>query len=174
METSKGGSGRLMRFSAAAAMVLGAVAVGAASPAPVKPWVLHAEIACDWWLSGADGKRHVASIGQGDELMLSFSDAAFMAWSESERPRVELIFNHDPKRRVFVEGWATHGGAGSTSSSFGFYLDAAARRAMGKATRVELRRNGKPVIGLPLAATPSKAELDACVPPPKGPNSDEE
>lgn len=164
----------LVRPGARLALALATVALSAAAPAPVKPWVLDAEVGCNWWLSGPDGKSHVASIGQGDELMLSLSDAAFMAWSESERPRVELMFNHDSKRRVFVSGWATHGGAGSTSSSFGFYLDAAARRALGKATRFELRRDGKAVIDLPLAGTPSQAELDACVPPPKGPNSDEE
>ena len=163
------------RLPLAALAALAGLTLAAAPPVPpVKPWVPHADIGCDWWLSGADGKSHVASIGQGDELMLSFSDAAFMAWSDLKRPRVELIFDSDPKRRVFVEGWATHGGAGSSNSSFGLYLDAAARRALGGATRLELRRDGKAVIDLRLAATPSQAELDACVPPPKGPNSDEE
>ncbi|MCY7281093.1 MAG: hypothetical protein LH610_09415 [Sphingomonas bacterium] len=150
------------------------IAPSAASPAPVKPWVPHAEVECNWWLSGADGKSHAASIEQGDELMLSLSDAAFVAWSELEQPQVELIFNNDPKRSVFVEGWATHGGAGSTSSTFGLYLDAAARRTLGGATRLKLRRDGKAIIDMRLAATPSQAALDACVPPPKGPNSDEE
>ena len=155
------------------AMPVGIV-LSAASPAPVKPWVPHAEVDCNWSLSGADGKSHAASIEQGDELMLSLSDAAFMAWSNLERPRVELIFDDDPKRRVFVEGWATHSGAGSTSSSFGLYLDAAARRALGGATRLKLRRDGKAILDLRLAATPSQTALDACVPPPKGEHSDEE
>lgn len=151
------------------------IALAAATPtAPVKPWVPRAEVDCNWWLSGADGKSHVASIEQGDELMLSLSDAAFMAWSELEQPQVELIFDDDPKRRVFVEGWATHAGAGSTSSSFGLYLDAAARRALGGATRLKLRRDGKAILDLRLAATPSQAALDACVPPPNGLDSDEE
>lgn len=154
--------------------LLGGLALAAAPVPPVKPWVVEGDVGCSWWLSGPDGKSHVASIGQGDELMLSLSHAAFMAWSELERPRVELIFDHDPKRRVVVEGWATHGGEGSTSSSFGLYLDAAARRALGGATRLELRRDGKAVIDLPLAATPGQAELDACVPPPKTEDSDEE
>ena len=57
---------------------------------------------------------------------------------------------------------------------FGFYLDSAARQAMSNATRLELSRDGKPVIDLFLSDTPSRAQLNACVPPPKGPNSDEE
>lgn len=162
-----------MRLSAAA-LLLCLAAIAAAPPAPVKPWVSQGDIGCRWGLSGPNGKSHVASIEQGDELMLSLSDAAFLSWSEMERPRVELIFDRDPKRRVFAQGWATHSGAGSTSSSFGLYLDAAARKALSRATRLELRRDGRPVIDLLLAATPSQAELDACVPPPKTEDSDEE
>ena len=136
----------------------------------IRPW-FHARY-CSWWLSRDDGKRHFASIGQGDELMLSLSDPAFLSWPDTGRPRVELTFDRDPRRRVTAEGWVTHGG--EESSSFGLYLDARARRAMARATRLELRRDGKPIIDLLLSRTPSKAELDACVPPPKGPNSDEE
>ena len=115
-----------MRSNATAALVLALGLAPSPAAAPVKPWVLDADLACNWLLTGPNGKSHVASIGQGDELMLSIEAAAFMAWSELERPQVELIFDHDPKRHLFVEGWATHGGAGSTSSSFGLYLDAAA------------------------------------------------
>ena len=160
-----------MRLSAAALSIGLATSATAAT---VKPWVAYADLGCNWQITGPNGKSHVASIEQGDELMLSFSDAAFLSWSEMERPRVELIFDRDPKRRVFAQGWATHSGAGSTSSSFGLYLDAAARKALSRATRLELRRDGRPVIDLLLAATPSQAELDACVPPPKTENSDEE
>ena len=71
-----------------------------------------------------------------------------------------------------AEGWVSHGA--EKSSMFGLYLDARARRAMAGATRLELSRDGKPVIDLFLSDTPSRAELNACVPPPKGPNSDEE
>lgn len=152
---------------------LAALAATAATP-PVKPWAPQGDIGCSWLITGPDGKSHVVSIGQGDELMLSFDDPAFLDWSEEERPQVELIFDRDPAKRVLVNGWATHGGEGSTSSSFGLYLDAAARRGLSGATQLELRRDGRPVIDLPLAATPNLAALEACVPPPKDENSDEE
>lgn len=152
---------------------IAAQASAAAPGAAAKAWKLQPN-GCEWLITGEDGRSHVASISRGDELMLSLTDAAFLGWSESERPRVELVFDGDPERRVFAEGWATHAGEGSTSSSFGLYLDAQARRALGGATRMELRRDGKPVFDLPLAATPGQAELDACVPPPDDGHSDEE
>ena len=52
----------------------------------VQPWFHQNQ--CSWQLSSADGKRHLASIGQGDGVVLSLSDAAFDNWSEEERPEV--------------------------------------------------------------------------------------
>ena len=136
----------------------------------VRPW--FRDNYCSWWLSREDGKKHLASIGQGDGLVLTLSDTAFLDWSEEGRPAVELTFDRDPRRRIGTTGWVSKGGG--ELAMFGLYLDAPARRAMSRATRIELTRDGKPAIDLFLTDTPSKAELDACVPPPKGPNSDEE
>lgn len=159
-----------MRLSAA---ILSLCLAASATAAPVKPWAADADLGCNWRITGSDNKSLVASIEQGDELMLTLNHPAFLGWSELERPQVELTFDQDPAKRVLVRGWATHGGAGSTSSMFGLYLDAAARRALGGARRLVMRRVGRPVIDLPLAATPSVAMLDACVPP-KDKHNDEE
>ena len=159
-----------MRLSAA---VLSLALATSATAAPVKPWGADADLGCNWRITGPDNKSLVASIEQGDELMLTLNDPAFLRWSELERPQVELTFDQDRGKRVLVRGWASHADAWSTSSMFGLYLDAAARRALGGARRLVMRRGGRPVIDLPLAATPSRAMLDACVPP-KDKHSDEE
>ena len=149
-----------------------AAATTAAAPAPVKPWVKDKELDCDWWLSREDGHSLRASIGQSpDGLALTFGDLVFNTWPEAGRPKVELRFNGDPKRRVQTTGWATHGDG---YAMFGLYLTKDALKKMGGATTLELRRKGKTVITLPLAATPSTAELIACIPPPSTGHSDSE
>lgn len=138
---------------------------------PAKPWVKEDE--CRWWLSGADGKILRASIEAGsDGVAMTISDPAFKTWSESERPKVELRFNKDDSRRATAEGWASL--AGGAASMFGLYLDATAMKAMGGATMLELSRDGKTVVTLPLADTPSEAELVACIPKPSAYPSDSE
>jgi hypothetical protein len=171
-------AGLLIHGAGAAAVGVAAWAVAAtkaSEPAagPVKRWELNAEAPCDWWLSRDDGHSHRASISSGDsDVVLSLSDSAFLPWSDSDRPRVELMFDHDPKRRITVEGWTTHGD--NDSVEFGLYLGAEGRHSMGGATWLELRRDGKLVMEQPLAGTPSQAELDACVGPPESESSDVE
>jgi hypothetical protein len=160
----------------AAAGLAGAEASGAPPTAPavnaIKPWVPEPDMDCDWWVSREDGHSHRASIGQDDGLSMGLSDLGFDAWPETNQIRVELIFNHDPERRVSVIGWTTH--ISEAPTMLGFYLDAEARRALGGATRLELLRDGKTIVDMPLAATPSQAELDRCVPPPRTKDSDSE
>ena len=114
-----------MRLSAA---VLSLALATGATAAPVKPWGADADLGCNWRITGPDNKSLVASIEQGDELMLTLNDPAFLRWSELERPQVELTFDQDRGKRVLVRGWASHADAWSTSSMFGLYLD---RRAPG-------------------------------------------
>ena len=147
------------------------LAAGGAAPGAVKPWELRDD--CHWWLSGDDGKSHRASIGRGEtEIMLSFSDPVFATWPMEDRPAIELLLDADPGKRVQTTGWATHGSDGS--GSFGLYLDAEALRKFAGATSLELRRDGRPVILLPLAGTPGHDALEACVPPPREKSADEE
>jgi len=158
---------------AVAGVVLSACGDGAVTVrAPEgKPWVKDND--CSWWLSGADGKSHRASITQGDDgLVLSVSDPAFTTWSDEDRPLVELRFNKDPKRQATAEGWVTHGGEGP--SMFGLFLSEAALKAMADATTFELRRDGTLIVELPLVDTPNQADLEACVPPPNDGRSDSE
>ena len=136
----------------------------------VRSWFRERD--CGWWLSRDDGKSHLVSIGRGDGVLLSLSDAAFRDWSEEGRPAVELILDRDQRRRIRTTGWVTKGG--DTTASFGLYLDAAARRAISRATRLELFRDGKPVVDLFLSETPSRDELDACVPPKESDSPDSE
>ncbi len=164
---------RPILFAAVAGVVLSACGDGAVTArAPEgKPWVKDND--CSWWLSGDDGKSHRASITQGEDgLLLSVSDRAFAAWPEEDRPLVELRFNRDPRRQATAEGWATHGSEGL--AMFGLILSEEALRSMAEATMLELRRDGALVVELPLADTPSQAELEACVPPPYDGRSDSE
>jgi len=150
------------------------IALSAASPAPVKPWVPHAEVDCAWWLSGPNGKELHASIGQGDEdPMLTVSERSFRRFSESQRVPLVLRFNRDRNRQATAEAWVSSV-VGNGERMLGMYLGADARKAIGGASRIEIVHKGKVLADIPLAATPSQAALDACVVPPKGEHSDEE
>lgn len=157
-------------FGAAAFIVI--AGCGETAPAQAaKPWKKESE--CGWWLSGPDGKSLRASISQGsDGLILTFADPVFRTWSEEDRPLVELRFDKQAGRRATAEGWVSLGD--DAASMFGLYLDALARKAMDRATTLELSRDGKVALTMPLAGTPAQAELDACVPPPSSAESDSE
>lgn len=136
---------------------------GVVQAAPTKPWERESE--CRWWLSGDDGKKLRASIGQStDGVVLTVADPVFKSWSESDLHKVELRFNKDTKRKAVTEGWVSLGGG--HASMFGLYLDSDAMKAMDRATLLELRRDGVLAVELPLAGTPSQAELEGCVLPP--------
>jgi hypothetical protein len=145
-------------------------ATGTAGGIAVKPW--DRERDCGWWLSREDGRSLRASIEQGDTgIVLTLAHPTFAAWSDEERPRVELLFNADPRRRVIGDGWTTHGSDGQ--ASFGIELQKESLAAMAGATRLELRRDGKSVMTLPLAKTPRLADIKACIPV-RGTSSDSE
>jgi hypothetical protein len=160
------------RFLHAAVAFVALAACGERAPVQAAmPW--KKESACGWWLSGADGKSLRASISQGsDGLILTLADPVFRTWSEEERPVVELRFDRQAGRRATAEGWVSLGD--DAASVFGLYLDGTARKAMDRATTLELSREGKVVLTMPLAGTPAQAELDACVPPPSSAESDSE
>ena len=159
---------------------LGARALQAESVDPVdegaaaslaKPWDWERQ--CSWWLSGEDGRELRASIGQGDEgLVLSLADPVFLEWPEEDRPRVELVFDGDARRQVSVEGWSTH--IGTETAIFGLELDTEGIRMLAGATSLELRRDGRSFLKLPLEKTPKEADLEICVPSPIGDSSDQE
>jgi len=132
----------------------------AKSLAPAKSWTKDNE--CSWWLAGADGKSHRASIAQSsDGVLFSLTDAAFASWSETDPIKVELRADRDDKRIVAAEGWVTRvAGYGM----LGFYLEAEALAKVAGAGVLEVRRDGRVVVEQLLRATPKEAELLACVP----------
>jgi hypothetical protein len=145
-------------------------AVAAVGGVAVKPW--ERERDCGWWLSREDGHSLRGSIEPGDTgIVLTLANPAFAAWSDEERPRVLLLFNGDPRRRVVANGWSTHGNDGQ--ASFGIELQKRSLGAMAGATGFELHRDGKSIMILPLAKTPSLADLKACIPVPSA-HSDSE
>lgn len=146
----------------------GAAVAGAVAPA--KSWTKDND--CSWWLAGADGKSHRASITRSsDGVLFSISDPAFVSWSDADLIQVELRFNRDAKRRVVTKGWVTRG---EGYGMFGLYLDAAALRKTAGATTLEFRRQGKVIVEQKLSSTPNKSELLACLPGPSiGPSDSE-
>jgi len=142
-----------------------------ASASAVKPWEWESQ--CRWWLSREDGRSLRASIGGGEGvLIMTVADPAFLAWSQSNQPRFDLVFNGDEQQRVRAEGWVSH--VGNETGMLGFELSPEALRRFGGATSLEIRREGRAFFTQPLAATPSTAALEGCVPPPPGPDSDSE
>lgn len=162
-----------------ASILLGAVAVALAAcgdgamvqTAPVKPWDKESD--CGWWLSRENSRSVRASIGSSpDGIVLTLADPVFSTWRVDEFPQVELRFNQDPKRSFVAEGWVSH--LEGDWGLFGLYLADDAPRMMDRATLLEIRRDNALVFTLPLAATPSQAELEACRPQPGSGHSDSE
>ncbi len=153
---------------------LAAPALATASPAPVKPWAVDGDVGCSWWLSGPNGKEHHASIGTGDEdPVLTISDRAFRPFTEEQTVPLTLRFDRDPARVATASAWSSSV-VGNGERMLGMYLRADARRALGGASFIEVLHEGRVLTAIPLAATPSQAELDACVQPPGTEHSDEE
>ena len=148
-------------------------AVLTSGTAPVKPWTAEGDIGCSWWLSGPNGKELHASIGQGDDdPVLTVAERAFLPFAETDDVPLVLRFDRDPRREATATAWVSSV-VGDGERMLGMYLTAAARKALGGATRIEILHQGKVLTDIPLAGTPSQAELDACVRPPNE-NSEEE
>ena len=163
------------RLSAFAAAALGGLAVAAmAQPQAVKPWEIEGDVGCAWWLSGPNGRELHASIGRGDDdPILTISEKAFLPFTEEQRVPLVLRFDRDPARVASAEAWSSSV-VGDGERMLGMYLRPDARRGLGGATFIEVLHEGRVLAAIPLAATPSQAELDACVRPPKSEDSDEE
>lgn len=159
---------RLLLFAALAP------ALAAASPVRVEPWTVAGDIGCSWRLNGPEGKQLRASIGMGDDdPVLTIYDRAFLPFTEEQRVPLTLRFDRDPARAASAEAWSSSV-LGDGERMLGMYLRADARRGLGGASLIEVLHQGKVLTAIPLAATPSQAELDACVRPPGTEHSDEE
>ena len=161
-----------------AALLLAAPAAASAAepfpPArPVVPFVADGDVGCSWMMHDRAEKWIRGSIGQGDEdPVISLVDHAFDRWGDRDDYPIEVSVG-DRARRVTATAWAGTGD-GDRPGSLGFYLDARLRKLIGGATSLQVWRDGKPVFNAALAATPSAAELDACVRPPSEDHGDSE
>lgn len=95
----------------------------------------------------------------------TIADRAFVNFTEEERIPVILRFDGDSRREATASAWVNRV-VGDGERMLGLYLSAEARRVMSGASRIEVVHSGKTLTELPLAATPSLTELDACVVPP--------
>jgi len=150
----------------------------AASPAfpaarsPV-PYAEEGDVGCYWTMHDPKEKWIRGGIGRGDhEPVFDLVDNAFFSWSDSGRHAIE-VSTGDPGRRLPASAWASNAG-GAAPGGIGFYMNADMRKLIGGATSVQIWKDGKPVFNAVLAKTPTAAELDACVMPPKSDDSDEE
>ncbi len=161
----------MIGLAAAIAAMAGA---SSATANPVKPWTVEGDAGCDWWLSGPNGREHHASIGRGDDdPVLTISEQSFLPFAEDATVPLVLRFNRDPRREARAEAWSSSI-VGDGERMLGMYLRAPARAAMGGANFIEVLHKGKVLSAIPLAATPGKADLDACVTPPGTEHSDSE
>lgn len=126
---------------------------------PLVPFV-KSEAYCSWDMHARGKEKWIrGSIGRGDENpMISFLDAAFDGWSDSDQHDIEVSVG-DPRRRLPARAWVNRG----ERSSAAFYMDAPMRRLIGGATSLQIWKAGKPVFNTQLANTPSAAELDGCI-----------
>lgn len=140
---------------------------------PLVPFAKTAEVDCDWMMHDPREKWIRGSIGHGDgEPVMSLVDSVFYSWSDSEDHAIEISAG-DPARRAPASAWAGNAG-GQTPGSIGFRMNAELRQLIGGATSLQIWKDGNPVLNAVLAATPSKAELDACVGPPESESTDVE
>ena len=155
-------------------MLLATVASTSPAPRPAVPFVEVGDVGCHWTMHDKEREKWIrGGIGQGDEdPILDLVDSAFDSWSNSEEHAIEVSAG-DSSRRLPATAWASPSD-GETPGSIGFYMDADLRQMIGGATSLQIWKGGKAVYSGLLSATPSAAELDSCVRPPKSEDSDEE
>ena len=134
---------------------------GIPPPRPAVPFEKHAEFDCDWVMQDPGEPRIRGSIRRGEQSpVLQIFDPVFESWSDNDYPTIELSAG-GPGGRVealaYVIHWAKEG------SALGIFLDEEARGVVGRARQLQIWKDGKPVLDLALADTPSAEELAACV-----------
>ena len=159
-----------------AAMLASGAAPAALALPPARSLVPYAEegdVGCHWTMHDPKEKYIRGGIGQGDDdPIFDLVDHAFDGWSGDGRHVIEVSAG-DAARRLPATAWADSV-VDETPGGIGFYMNAEMRKLIGGATSVQIWKDGKPVFNAALAKTPSAAELDACVRPPKTEDSDEE
>ena len=128
---------------------------------PAVPFEKHAELDCDWVMRGPAKEQIRASISRGEQSpVLHIVDPLFNSWSDVDYPTIELSAG-GTRRRVEALAYVTH--PQETSSSLDIFLNGRARGILGGAKQLQIWKDGRLVLSLPLAKTPSADELAACV-----------
>jgi hypothetical protein len=142
------------------AMLLGTFALASAI-SPADAVTLNKIGACTWEAREPGAAYDRFSIEQGDHLMISLHDSVFESWGNSAGNTIELSANHAPKRVRIRDAWTD---VVPGQAILGAYLYAEARRVLGGAKSMQLWKQGKMLVDLPLVNTPSTKQLNACVP----------
>ena len=132
------------------------------SPAPpAVPFEKHAELNCDWVMRGPAKEQVRASISRGEQSpVLHIVDPLFNSWSDVDYPTIELSAGGSGGR-VEALAYVTH--PKETGSSLSIFLNEKVRGVVGGAKQLRIWKDGRPVLNLALANTPSAKELAACV-----------
>jgi hypothetical protein len=122
-----------------------------------------AELNCYWVMRDAAQPLAIrGSIRPGEQSPeLQIFDPMFDGWSDLDYPTVELSVGKSDAR---VEALAYVMPSTPARGPFlAIFLDEGARRVVGSASRLQIWKDGKPVLDMALADTPSAEELAACV-----------
>lgn len=149
----------LIYLSALAALLTPGQTDGPAGPA--LRFEKHAELDCDWVMRGPAREGVRGSISRGEQSpVLHIVDPLFNSWSEVSDPVIALSAGASG-RRVEALGYVIH--SREAGSSLGIFLNEKVRSIVGGARQLQIWKDGKLVLNLALANTPSANELAACV-----------
>lgn len=127
---------------------------------PAVPFEKHAEIDCDWMMKDRGEPLIRGSISRGEQSpVLYILDPLFAGWSDNEDHEIELVESGSGKRARAL-AYVLH--SKETSASLSIFLDAEARSVVGGAKYLTIWKDGRPVLNLAFANTPSAEELAAC------------
>ena len=116
---------------------------------------------CDWVMRGSAKGEVRGSITRGEQSpVLHIVDPLFNGWSEVNDPVLALSAGGSG-RRVEALGYVIH--SREANSSLSIFLNEKVRRIVGGARQLQIWRDGRPVLNLALANTPSAKALAACV-----------
>ena len=151
---------------------------GAAAPSfpparPLVPYAVDGDVGCQWTMHDKSEHWIRGGIGRGEiDPQIDFVDRVFFDWSDSQEHQIEVSVG-DPERRVSARALASNAG-GQIPGSLQFVMTSELRKLIGGATSLQIWKDGRPVFNTRLANTPSTAELDECVRPPRDPDHDDE
>ena len=143
-------------------MIVLALLLAAAGQAPLAAsFEKHAEFDCDWTMKSPAGGVIRGSIRRGEQSpVLTIVDPLFASWSDNADHAIQLSAGGPPDR---VEALSYVIPSAEPGPYLAIFLDEKVRGVVGGAEQLQVWKDGKPVLTLALANTPSADELAACV-----------